>query len=129
EIVQHVVENLLLEPLLDDARRRLAGAEAGNARLLCVVLRDPIDLAVDDVAGDFDADGLPRFVDVGELCLHSVSAPRGAGPRRLEVMSARYSVVGAGRGRTDTSFRTRAPKTRVSANFTTAPPGRERSTR
>ena len=48
-----VVEDLILEALLDDARRRLAGAEAGDARLARVVARDAIDLGVDHVAGEF----------------------------------------------------------------------------
>ena len=40
QIVRDVVKDLLLEALLDDARRRLAGPEAGDARLARVVARD-----------------------------------------------------------------------------------------
>ena len=70
QIVRDVVEDLLLEALLDDARRRLARAEARDARLARVVARDAIDLGVDDVARDFDAQVLARLVDVDEFGFH-----------------------------------------------------------
>ena len=35
QVVRDVVEDLVLEALLDDARRRLAGTESGDARLAC----------------------------------------------------------------------------------------------
>ena len=70
EVVRHVVEDLVLEALLDDARRRLARAEARHARLARIVARDPVDLGRDHVARDFDAHVLARRVDVDELSLH-----------------------------------------------------------
>ena len=70
QIVRDVVEDLILEALLDDARRRLAGPEAGNARLARVVARDAVDLGVDDIAGNLDAQVLARLVDVDELGFH-----------------------------------------------------------
>jgi hypothetical protein len=39
QVLGHVVEDLILEALLDDARRRLAGAEAGDPRLPGIVAR------------------------------------------------------------------------------------------
>ena len=70
EAVHHVVEDLLLEPLLDERGRHLAGPEAGNARLLGVALGDAIDLGVDDVARDLDREGLLRVADVSEFGFH-----------------------------------------------------------
>ena len=61
EVVRDVVKDLILEALLDDARRRLAGTEAGNARLARVVARDAIDLGVDDVAAGFRRAGSCAF--------------------------------------------------------------------
>jgi hypothetical protein len=70
QIVRDVVQDLVLEALLDHARRRLAGAEAGHARAARVVACDAIDLAVDDFGRDLDAHRLARRVDVGEFGLH-----------------------------------------------------------
>jgi len=42
--VHHVVEDLILEPLLDDRGRHFAGPEAGNLRLFRVAPGDAIDL-------------------------------------------------------------------------------------
>ena len=70
QVVHHVVEDLVAEPLLDDRRRHLAGTEAGDARLLGVALGDAIDLGVDDVARDLDREVLLRLADVGEFGLH-----------------------------------------------------------
>src|SRR5262245_32596259 len=66
------MKDLVLEALLDHARRRLAGAESGNARLPRVIGGDPIDLGVDDIGGNFHAHVLARFVDVSEFCLHAI---------------------------------------------------------
>src|SRR5262249_366900 len=70
QIVDDVVENLILVALLDDARRRLARAEPGNAGLARVVARNAIDFRGDDVVRDFDAQVLARVVDVEELGFH-----------------------------------------------------------
>src|SRR5262249_20759285 len=69
-----LVEDLILEALLDDARRRFAGPEAGDARLSRIVAREAVDFGVDDVLGDLDLDGFAGFVDVGEFGLHRESA-------------------------------------------------------
>jgi hypothetical protein len=68
--VRDVVKDLLFEALLDHARRGLARPEARDARLARIVAGDPVDLGVDRVAWDFDAQGLARFVDVGEFGFH-----------------------------------------------------------
>jgi hypothetical protein len=68
--VRDVVKDLILEALLDDAGGRLAGPEAGDARLARVVARVALDLGVDHVTRDFDAYVLARLVDVHELGLH-----------------------------------------------------------
>ena len=70
QIVRDVVKNLALVPLFDDARGRLAGPESRNPRAARVALRDAVDRRVDDISRNFDAEILPRFVDVDELCLH-----------------------------------------------------------
>ena len=69
--MRHVVKDLVLEALLDDARRRLARAEAGHARLARIVARDPVDLGCDHVARDFDAHVLARRVDFDEFGFHN----------------------------------------------------------
>src|SRR6202011_3162104 len=43
ELVRDIVENLILVALLDHARWRLAGPEAGNARLPGIVPGDALD--------------------------------------------------------------------------------------
>jgi hypothetical protein len=70
QVVDHLMKDLLLEPLLDDAGRGLARPEAGNSRPARVVSCVTLDLGVDHVARDFDTDVLARVVDVDELCFH-----------------------------------------------------------
>src|SRR5262245_28773884 len=70
QVVDDLVKNLLLEPLLDDACRSLARPEAGNPRPTRVVSRVTLDLGVDYVARDFDTDVLTRVVDVDDICFH-----------------------------------------------------------
>src|SRR6185503_1274292 len=70
QAVRDVVEDLLLEPLLDQRGRHLAGPEAGDARLLGVALGNAIDLGSHDIDRDLDREGLLRGADVSELGLH-----------------------------------------------------------
>jgi hypothetical protein len=70
--VRDIVEDLILEALLDDAGRRLAGPEAGDARAARIIARDAIDLGADDFSGNLDAHVLARLVDIDELCFHAV---------------------------------------------------------
>ena len=70
KVVGDVVEDLVFEPLLDDARRRLAGAESRNPRLARVVARHAIDFGVDHVARDFNLQVFACFVDVDEVGFH-----------------------------------------------------------
>src|SRR5262249_55539053 len=72
EVVRDVVQDLVLEALLDDARRRLAGTEAGHARLPRVVARDPADLGRDDGARDLGAHVLARGIHVDEFGFHGL---------------------------------------------------------
>ena len=72
EIVRDLMEDLLFEPLPDDAVGRLAGPEAGQTRLARIVADVTVDFRIDHVAWDFDAHVLPRFVHVDELGLHSI---------------------------------------------------------
>ena len=105
QVVRDVVKDLVLEALLDDARRRLARPEAGDARLARVVARDAVDLGVDHIGGDFDAHGLARLVDVGKFgfhrcaCGHAVRYCRSAseaGARcRAEARAGRRAKAGA----------------------------------
>ena len=76
EAVQHFVEDLFAEPLLDDRRGNLARPEPWDLDLL-KALRNAIDLCVDNGAVDLDGDRLLGFADVGELCLHSAFGPTG----------------------------------------------------
>ena len=55
ELVRDVMKDLIAESLFDDARRRLAGPEAGNPRLAGIVARHALDLRVDHVAAGFHA--------------------------------------------------------------------------
>src|SRR5205823_3940489 len=73
QVVRDVVQNLILEALLDDARRRLARTKSGHARFPGVVARDAVDLGADDLAGDLDAHVLARRVDVDEFGLHELT--------------------------------------------------------
>ncbi len=70
EAVRDIVQDLILEALLDDARRRLAGTEAGNPRLARIVARNAIDFRVHDVAGNFDPYVLACLVDVDQVGFH-----------------------------------------------------------
>ena len=70
QILGDIVEDLVLEALLDDARRRLAWTEARDFRRARVTSRDTLDLGVHHIAGNFDAHVLARFIDVDELSLH-----------------------------------------------------------
>src|SRR5207247_774787 len=72
QFVRHVVKNLIFEALLDDTRRRLSGTKAGNPRAARIAFGNPVDLGVDDVAGDLDAHVLARVVDVYEFSLHQL---------------------------------------------------------
>ena len=74
--MRDVVQDLILEALLDDAGRRFAWTESRNARLARIVARDAVDLRVDHVAGDFDAQVLAGFVDVDEVGFHRAAVTR-----------------------------------------------------
>ena len=52
-------EDLALEAVLDDRRRGLSGAEAGEAGLLCQVLGAAVDLGLDELLVDLESKGLP----------------------------------------------------------------------
>ncbi len=73
EVVRDVVQDLVLEALLDDPRRRLARPEAGDPRLARVVARRAVDRGVHHVAGNLDAHVLARLVDVDEFGFHGWS--------------------------------------------------------
>jgi hypothetical protein len=68
--VRHVVQDLLPEPLPDQALRHLARPETRDSRRPAVVAGDTVDLRIHVGAGDLDVQVLARFTDVDELCLH-----------------------------------------------------------
>ena len=70
KVVRDVVKNLILEPLLDDARRRFAWPETRNLRAPRVVARHTIDFGRDHVLRDLHAHVLARLVDVDEFRFH-----------------------------------------------------------
>jgi hypothetical protein len=72
--VHHVVVDLIAEALLDDRCRRLARTETGQPRLPRVILRNALDLRIDDVARDLDGQRLLGVGNVLELCLHWLRA-------------------------------------------------------
>jgi len=81
--VHHVVVDLLAKTLLDHRSRGLPGPEPGQSRLAGVVLRDAIDLGVDEVARDLDGEGLLGVGNVDEICLHGRLQAPGFGLRGL----------------------------------------------
>jgi hypothetical protein len=70
EIVGDVIQDLVLETLLDYARRGLPRTESGNARLGRIVERDAVDLRVHHIGGNLDPKVLAGLVDVDEISFH-----------------------------------------------------------
>ena len=103
QAVHHVVEDLIAEALLDDASPAPCPAGTRDPRLLRVVLRDAVDLGVDDVARDLDREGLLRFADVGEFGFHrgirdsrrASAAAADCPPSRLALRELRLAFVRA----------------------------------
>src|SRR5262249_50394707 len=77
QVVGHVLEDLVLVTLLDDARRRLARPEARDACAPGVVAGPAVDFGVARVLRNLDAQFFSRFVDVDELGFHRWCAKGG----------------------------------------------------
>jgi hypothetical protein len=83
ELVRHVVQDPVAEPLPDDRGRRLARAEPGHAGRARVVARHAGDLGLDRVGGDLEHDLLLGRADVDDLCLHERCRVAGGGATRV----------------------------------------------
>ena len=67
-----LLQDLLVHPLPDQARRRLAGPEAGDAGRASIALGQTLDLAIDVGRRHFDRDARAGVAEVRELRLHVV---------------------------------------------------------
>ncbi len=54
QVVRHVVQDLVLVALPDDRRGHFARPKPGHARRPGIILRDPLDLGLDDVRRDLE---------------------------------------------------------------------------